>query len=72
MIKDGWHKICGYDVYIENGKILRGVKPDVSGCGEVFAYVYRWKKSLNCWCNVKEITVDAFRSGFNRKTIIMK
>lgn len=22
---DGWHKICGYDVYIENGEIVRGV-----------------------------------------------
>lgn len=25
-IKDGWHHICGADVYVEGGRILRGLK----------------------------------------------
>lgn len=26
MAKDGWHEVYGEDVYVENGKVVRGVK----------------------------------------------
>ena len=39
-IKDGWHKIKGYEVYVENGRVVRGVKEDING-GEVPAYPYK-------------------------------
>ena len=30
QIKDGWHKVYGEDVYVENGKVVRGVTKDVN------------------------------------------
>lgn len=26
MAKDGWHEVYGEDVYVENDKVVRGVK----------------------------------------------
>lgn len=26
MAKDGWHEVYGEDVYVANGKVVRGVK----------------------------------------------
>ncbi len=54
-LKDGWHEICGYDVYVEDGKILRDTKNDING-GLVPAYPY---------------TVAAFREGVRRRTVAM-
>ena len=31
QVKDGWHKVYGEDVYVENGKVVRGVTKDVNG-----------------------------------------
>lgn len=39
-IKDGWHIIKGYEVYVENGRVIRGVKEDING-GEIPAYPYK-------------------------------
>ena len=30
QVKDGWHNVYGEDVYVENGKVVRGVTKDAS------------------------------------------
>lgn len=67
-MKDGWHKLLGYEVYVEDGKILHGVLG--AGNSRRTAYPYRWTK--DCWALETGITVSAFRAGVNRGTIKMK
>lgn len=67
--RDGWHKLQGYDVYIENNQILRGLKTDRNG-GEVTAYPYRLSR-YGGWDNCAGISVDAFIAGVRRDTIIL-
>lgn len=64
---DGWHKLCGYDVYIEGGFVIRGV----SG-GESPRPVYPYRKSrYGGWDLEKRLTEAAFRAGVRRGTITM-
>lgn len=65
-MRDGWHKICGYDVYVENDKVLRGTKRN----GQLPAYVYR-RVNEREWSNDCGITVNAFKSGVRRGMIKM-
>ena len=58
-VKDGWHVVKGYNVYVEGGKILRGTKKDSNG-QLVPAYPYKWESAYNAWCNGTP-TVSAFR-----------
>lgn len=44
-IKDGWHKLAGQDVYVENGYVLRGMEPDHSGLGLRPTYPYEPAKN---------------------------
>lgn len=64
---DGWHKIKGYDVYIEGGRIIRGLSAD----GQKTTYPYRKCRSGG-WDNVSGISINAFRAGWRRGTIDMK
>ena len=66
-IKDGWHTIAGYEVYVENGRILRGL----NGSGDKTLYPYRWNKQYDSRVNDSGLTVDAFRAGIRRGTIEM-
>lgn len=68
IVKNGWHRICGYDVYVVDGCVVRGI------LGEEFnlrtAYPYRVCKTGgldNCY----GISVEAFRSGCRRGTVCM-
>lgn len=65
-MKDGWHKICDYDVYIENDRVLRGTKAN----GTLPAYVYRACRTGG-WDNDCGLTVNAFKAGVRRGTIRM-
>ncbi len=65
-MKDGYHKICGYDVYVENDKVIRGTKANVT----LPAYVYRSCKTGG-WDREYNISVSAFRAGIRRGTINM-
>lgn len=71
VIKDGWHYICGYKCYVENGKVLRGIlyKP---ACGQVPVYPYRYNRKTKCWDLEIGIGVNALRAGLMRSTIDMK
>ena len=64
-MKNGWHKILGNDVYVEDGFIVRATKSD----GQIRASVYRWSKSYNAWIIENRITLATFRSGVKRGTI---
>ena len=74
-MKDGWHTISGYEVYVEDGYILRGINRDQNG-GMLPAFVYRQdrtKSGRECdrWTLEEKITPDAFRSGVRRWTICL-
>lgn len=70
-INDGWHKIAGYDVYVEGGRVLRGTKTDYNGY-EVSAYPYRRNARYGGWDNCSGLTVSAFSAGVRRGTIDLK
>lgn len=65
-MKDGWHVVCGYEVYVEDGKIVRGMKNH--GSSKVAAYVYRRCKTGG-WNISYQVTPSAFRSGYKRGTV---
>lgn len=53
------------EIYVENGKIVRGTK-DNPYCA---AYVYRYSCQYNCWIIEEKITPAAFVAGVRRGTI---
>lgn len=65
MVKDGWHTIAGCSVYIENGRIIRGMKNNDT----LTAYVYRWDRGASAWIRTDSISPAAFRAGIKRGTI---
>ena len=68
-MKDGWHKISGFDVYVEDGKIIRGTKEDSNG-SIIPAYPYRACKEGG-WDLEQYMTVNAFRAGVYRGTVTL-
>lgn len=42
-MKDGWHTIAGFRIYIEDGKVMRGVK-NQGTLKESTSYPYKTKK----------------------------
>lgn len=69
-IKDGWHKVSGWDVYVEDGYILRGIDTDSNG-SQVPVYVYR-ASHHGGYSREERITPAALRAGLNRGTIILR
>lgn len=68
-MKDGWHIILGYDVYIENNKVLRGTLGE--GITYRPAYPYKWDKRNRCWIKNTGISINSFRNGVKRESIVM-
>lgn len=73
-MKDGWHIIKGYDVYIEDGRIMRGT----TGRGTttyraVYPYKYKREDGMRGWhnCSGAGVKVDTFRKGVNKGTYCM-
>lgn len=66
---DGWHKIEGYDVYVENGRVMHGVS--YNGTRTTYPYVHNFNDGgLD---NVSgSITANAFRSRVRRGTASMR
>ena len=76
-MKDGWHKIGGYEVYVEDNCVTHGIKR-ISPLNIVTAYPYRkgWRYSNGeryhaGWWNCNGLSVSAFKSGVYRGTIEM-
>ena len=65
-MKDGWHVLQGYDVFVENGYIVRGMKDNC----QLPAYVYRSSK-FGGYKREWRITPAAFVAGVKRGTIIL-
>lgn len=65
-MKDGWHVVSGYNVYVENGKVLRGTLGE--GITLRPAYIYRASR-YGGWDKEEAVTVGAFRSAVNRGTM---
>jgi len=63
-IKDGWHTICGYDMYVEDGKIIRGVEDSQT--------VYVYKSVKDGYTSACPVKVSTFRSGMARGTMIVR
>lgn len=66
-MKDGWHKVCGYNVYVESGHVVRGVTHDEQRP----TYCYRYDRDLRCLVATGRISVSAFRRGVKRGTVTM-
>lgn len=69
-VQDGWHTICGHDVYVEDGIIRRGVEQR-SPLNIVPVYPYRYHAKGNRGWWREDMTVDAFRAGVKRGTVNM-
>ena len=68
-LSDGWHVVCGYDAYVEDGRIVRMTKRDRNG-SEVSAAPYRACR-YGGWSNDTGCTVDAFRTAYRRGNMIV-
>lgn len=64
---DGWHDIAGYRVFVDNGKVVRGISSD----GQRTLYPYRFSSKYKCWINETTMSVDAFKAGVRRETVQM-
>ena len=65
IVKDGWHKVHGYDVYVEDGEVKRAIS---DGCT---AYPYRVSRYGGYDIDT-HMSLDALRAGLSRETIILK
>lgn len=72
-ISDGWHIAAGYDVLLEDGQIVRGLRRDRNG-QQVPAYIYRRIRSdgITTWSSVNSLSYWAFCSGVRRGSIILR
>lgn len=64
-VKDGWHIVYGRDVYVENGKVMKGLKKDHNN-SLVTAYPYIRRNGG--WDNITGVKLEVFRSGVKRGT----
>ena len=67
-MKDGWHSVYGWEVYVVDGKVMRGVSDD----GNMTVWPYRLNHKYGGWDICIGISVSAFRAGVKRATIIMR
>ena len=67
---DGWHKVAGYDVYVENGLIVRGT----IGAGFDYRTSYPYVAAKDGgWDNAsRQLTPEAFRARVRRGTATMR
>lgn len=72
-VKDGWHTVGRYDVWVENGRVQRAVKKTFGDDGSGTLYPYRWMgHPYNGLVNTTGITLSALRSGLRHGTIVLR
>ena len=64
QIKDGWHKLYDYEVYVENGIVKHGTKYDIHR-GYTTVYPYRWYKEYNAWGRW-QVKYSTLRNGIKK------
>lgn len=42
-VKDGWHVLNGWEVWVENGRVVRGIVYNANGRCAGYPYKYRTK-----------------------------
>lgn len=61
-IKDGWHNVKGFDIYVENGLVVRAMKYDYNN-NLVSAQVYVWDSRDRIWINAKGTKFSTVKNG---------
>lgn len=61
-MKDGWHKVKGFDVLIEDDKIVRGIGEKWNE-GLCPMYPYWYSDKLNCFVIATGVKVNTFRAS---------
>ena len=67
---NGWKIVSGYEVFVKNGKIMRGVIENHNG-SEITAYPYRLMPD-GSWSREIGVTLAALRAAARRGTMEMK
>lgn len=68
-LKNGWHIIKGYKVFLQDGKITKAIKKSDSGMGEVSASVFI-PSTFGGWDNANgDLTLAAFRARVTRGSV---
>ncbi|MCD7772911.1 MAG: hypothetical protein LUH08_02505, partial [Ruminococcus sp.] len=71
-MKNGWTRVKNdvmeADVYVEDGKVLRGTNIDHTQA----LYPFKWYKSFHAWLNVSGVKYDTFRKGFKEGRYSLK
>lgn len=62
-MKDGWHIVDGFEVYVENDRIIRGMREDRNGY-KVTAYPYRKDTKTGNWYIATGVKVSTFRNSY--------
>ena len=62
IVKDGWHKVYGIDVYVEDGMVKRAISNGHT------VYPYR-KCAYGGWDIDTYMSLDALRAGLSRGTV---
>ncbi len=64
-VRDGWHEVKEYSLYVEDGRVLRATKPDpqsFSG-GYLPAQIYVWDARNRVWTNARGVKYSTARNG---------
>lgn len=69
-LRDGWHMVAGWEVYVEDGRILRGVMEDCNGSRVPCYPMRRDRRDARVW-DRETLTPAAFRAGLARGTVRM-
>ncbi|WP_019775962.1 hypothetical protein [Streptococcus sobrinus] len=68
-----WHKLKGYEVMVEDGKVVRGTTGEGVSYRAVYPYIPVDPKYGNGWVNVSgELSLSALKKRLVRGTAIMK
>lgn len=66
-VKDGWHKVYGYSVWVEDGWAVRGLSSD--GQRPLYIYVVSKDGGYDLRYSVK---LDALRQAMARGTMVLR
>lgn len=66
-VKDGWHKVYGYDVRVEDGWAVRGLSSD----GQRPLYIYAVAKDGGL-DRREGVPLDALRKSMARGTMVLQ
>ena len=64
MTKNGWYRMCGWDLYLVNGEVVRGISDGVT--------VYPYKRTgADVWTIASGVKESTLRQGLRRGNYIL-